>query len=122
MSLKRYVKKMTMGVFYGFIVFLYLLTLYGQIKCAYIGYSNPEMLPRLKGEQINTFWNFLFYLFSAICFFPIVYKLIINFVSPSKWSFKQIFAYYSIYLIYILIFVLYFFYFSYTDFYISNIN
>ena len=45
MSLKRYVKKMTMGVFYGFIVFLYLLTLYGQIKCAYIGYSNPEMLP-----------------------------------------------------------------------------
>ena len=121
MSLKKYSKKIVLGLLYSFLVFLYLITFYGQIRCSYVGYSNPELLPRLKGECINTCWNFLFYFLSASFFFPIVCKLIMGFVSYSQWSFKQIFTYYLIYLIYGLIFVLYFFYFSYTDFYVNNI-
>ena len=122
MFLKKYSRKIILGVFYTFIVFLYLITLYGQIKCSYIGYSNPDMLPRLKGEPINTSWNFLFYLLSAICFFIVICKLVINFVSPEKWYFKQVLAYYLIYLIYLSVFTLYFFYFSYTDFYVAHIS
>lgn len=114
-------KKIILGAFYTVIIFLYAITLYGQIKCSYIGYTNPEMLPRLKGDSINTSWNFLFYLSSAIFFFIVICKLIIHFISPAKWYFKQVLAYYLIYLLYLLIFTLYFFYFSYTDFYVQHI-